>query len=235
MRRSISLEVTSRSDEAYKKYRDRHYIPNKGSHGQQIHFMCAVDGVPVGIISGGSSVYSVKARDDFFSIPAGKHDREKLFLPSIINNTVFRLEHDGSIPNLGTQFLRLFREVTPPLWEALYRVKPIGFETFVIPGDGRFGSLYMADNWFYAGDTVGRTKAHTSAQGLLGKRGHVDTEKKMIFVKKIKGARTPTDEYVSCWRRQTPEEKVEARRIALVRKTMMNQKFERIISIKEAS
>ena len=64
----IKLEFCKRTDERYKKIRDRHYIPNNGTHGQQIHFLIHYKGKIVGIISGASSVYGVKSRDDLFNI-----------------------------------------------------------------------------------------------------------------------------------------------------------------------
>ena len=61
-----TLERCKRTDPRYVEMRDRHYIPNKGCHGQQMHYLVFEGGQHVGIISGASSVWSVKARDVFF-------------------------------------------------------------------------------------------------------------------------------------------------------------------------
>ena len=53
----IELEVVKRSDERYQEIRERHYVPNRGTHGQQIHFLIWYKGQPVGIITGASGVW----------------------------------------------------------------------------------------------------------------------------------------------------------------------------------
>ena len=63
MSNKVELEFCKRTDSRYKEIRDRHYIPNNGTHGQQIHFLIHYKGEIVGIISGASSVYGVGARE----------------------------------------------------------------------------------------------------------------------------------------------------------------------------
>ena len=82
----IRLEFCKRTDPRYQEIRDRHYIPNNGTHGQQVHFLIHYKGNVIGIISGASSVYSVKDRDTFFNIPKDKDLKQKYYLPAIINN-----------------------------------------------------------------------------------------------------------------------------------------------------
>lgn len=217
----IHLEFVKRTDKRYQDIRDRHYIPNRGTHGQQIHFVVHYKGTVVGIISGASSVYGVKARDNFFGIPKDKHLKQKLYLPAIINNTVFRLEHHE--PNLATRVLSKFRKVIADLWEKLYSVPVIGFETFVIENDYRKGTLYKADNWFYVGNTAGSTKAHN---GMINPSTRHETDIKMIYCKWIKGKPiTPTVEYVSSWRAETKEEKERSKRIAKLKFELVGHIF----------
>jgi hypothetical protein len=168
----VQLEYCKRTDPRYQEIRDRHYIPNRGTHGQQIHFLIWYDNRIVGIISGASSVYAVAARDKFFNIPKDKHIKEKYYLPAIINNSVFRLEEHHK--NLGTKTLAKWRRVITELWENIYGIPVIGFETFVIEEEWRKGVVYKADNWTYVGETVGNTKTH---KGLLKKSQRLDTEK----------------------------------------------------------
>jgi len=215
----VILEVCTRTDERYTSFRNRHYIPNSGCHGQQIHFIIHYKGEPVGIISGASSVYAVSPRDAFFGIPKDKVIKQKRYLPAIINNVVFRLEHHEK--NLGTKILAKFRRVSTELWKALYGVDVIGFETFVIANEHRKGTLYKADNWTYLGDTKGSTKSH---KGLLNKATRKDTEVKMIFAIKTKN-KLPTSDYVSSWRASTPEEKNRARMLATHRKELLGRMY----------
>ena len=177
MKYNIRLEQCKRTDPRYKEIRDRHYIPNHGCIGQQIHYLVFLDDEVVGIISGASAVYAVKARDDYFGL---NKDNKRPGLNSIINNVVFRLERN--IKNLGSQILALWRKTIARDWEAKYGVKVHGFETFIVGSEVRFGALYKADNWDYVGDTSGSAKTRSGIQFVSDRAA---TVKKMIFCKKI--------------------------------------------------
>ena len=187
---TIELIKCKRTDAVYQEFRDRHYIANRGTHGQQMHYKISVDDEIVGIISGASSVWAVKARDEFFGLT--KENKRKA-LPSIINNTVFRLEKH--IPNLATQVLALWRRRCAKDWRERYNVEPHGFETFVVETDYRKGTLYKADNWTFLGETFGSTKSH---KGLMNKSVRKNTNKKMIYAKKIPKTKLST-EYEATW------------------------------------
>lgn len=191
----VALIRCKRTDGEYVEMRDRHYIPNKGCHGQQMHYLVADGDKIVGIISGASSVWAVKARDDFFGLTA---DRKRAGLPSIINNVVFRLE--DTRPNLGSQVLAMWRRQIAVDWRERYGVVVHGFETFVIEAPNRKGAMYRADNWQFLGQTAGRTKQHKEAVGLLSNSQWVDTEPKLLFAKKVRGT-VLSDSYTSTWRR----------------------------------
>jgi hypothetical protein len=191
----IELHRVKRTDPRYQEIRDRHYVPNKGTHGQQLHYLIAVDDEIVGIISGASCVYAVKARDDYFGLTK---ENKKVALPSIINNVVFRLErHD--IPNLATQVLSLWRKRVAVDWEERYKVRVHGFETFVVEEDYRKGTLYKADNWEFVGNTFGSTKAHN--HGLASRGERVPTITKMIYCKKIPKTSLSTS-YTPTWNKK---------------------------------
>ena len=217
----ISLEFCDRGDSRYQSIRDRHYVANKGCHGQQIHFLIWLDGTIVGIISGASSVYGVKSRDDFFNIPSDKDTKQDYYLPAIVNNVVFRLEYHE--PNLATRVLKLWRETTAILWERLYSVPVIGFETFVVEEDWRKGCLYRADNWILVGETRGNTKVHTA--GMTASHTRADTTPKMVYCRWRKRKVTPVVKYVSSWRASTDEEKARAKHIAATRKDLIGHQF----------
>jgi hypothetical protein len=188
----IQLERCKRTDPLYQTIRDRHYIPNRGTHGQQLHYLVKIDGEVVGIISGASCVWAVKSRDDYFGLTK---ENKRVALPSIINNVVFRLErHD--IPNLGTQVLSLWRKQVAVDWEERYHVKVHGFETFIIEEGWRKGSMYKADNWDFVGQTFGSTKAH---KGLENKSERLQTVPKLVYCKKIKNTSLSTH-YTPTWR-----------------------------------
>jgi hypothetical protein len=187
----IALIRCKRTNPEYQAIRDRHYVPNKGTHGQQLHYLIRLDNRTVGIISGASCVYAVKARDDYFGL---SKDNKKVALPSIINNTVFRLENH-EVKNLATMVLSLWRKTIANDWEDRYGVKVHGFETFVVEEDYRKGTLYKADNWDFLGYTAGSTKSHN---GLENKSVRVDTTVKMIYCKKIRNTNLST-QYQPTW------------------------------------
>lgn len=171
-----------------------------------------------------SSVYAVRARDEFFGVPSDKEARESLWLPSIVNNTVFRLE--TTRPNLGTETLRRWRTVVRTLWPQLYGVPVIGFETFIIEESFRKGALYKADNWTIVGETAGSTKQHVAGEGgLTGKHSRALVEPKLILCRWAKRPYTPKTPYVSSWKASTPEEKDRAKQIAALRKSLIGERF----------
>ena len=199
----ISIQVCKRSNEKYQSIRDRHYIPNNGCHGQQIHFLVKLNDEVVGIISGASSVYGVKDRDNFFNFPDDRETINSYYLPAIISNNVFRLETHKR--NLGTMVLKLWRESIKFLWEKAYQVPVIGFETFIIENDRRKGAMYKADNWSFVGETVGSTKSHN---GLENPAVRKKTCPKLIYCRwEDMDEKVPQVEYQSSWRRETLEEK----------------------------
>lgn len=177
----IKIVQCKSSNLNYQLIRNRHYVANHGCIGQQVHYLIYLEHKIIGIISGASAVYAVKARDVFFGL---NKDNKKIALNSIINNVVFRLECHKK--NLGTQILSMWRKQIAIDWELRYRVKVHGFETFVIEQENRKGAMYKADNWFFLGETAGSAK-------LLGKKidggesrnRRIKTNKKLIFAIKI--------------------------------------------------
>lgn len=190
MKYNISLLRCKRTDPTYQEIRNRHYVPNHGTHGQQLHYLIQLDGQVIGIISGASSVWAVKPRDDYFGL---NKDNKKVALPSIINNVVFRLE--THLPNLATQVLKMWRCRVSEDWQERYKVKVHGFETFVVEEDYRKGALYKADNWEFLGVTQGSTKKHN---GLENKSERITTTPKLIFAKKIPNTSLSTT-YTPTW------------------------------------
>ena len=186
----LSLENCKRTHPIYQQIRDRHYVENRGCHGQQLHYLIKYNSTIIGIISGASSVWAVKARDEFFGLTK---DNKRKGLPSIINNVVFRLEYNA--PNLATFILAKWRKRIMKDWAERYNVEVHGFETFVVEEDFRKGALYKADNWVQLGETAGSTKRH---KGLTNKSERVNTTPKLIFAKKIKGTQLST-EYTPTW------------------------------------
>ena len=175
---SLRLELVKRTNPDYQSIRDRHYVANHGCIGRQLHYTIYLDDKLIGIISGASAIWSSEYRDKYFLITS-KNRKERI--NKIIDNVVFRLEHNTK--NLGTAILSQWRTRVKKDWEERYNDNVIGFETFIF-GKGRYGSLYKADNWDFAGYTKGNTKFH--AHGAYNGTERLATDKKMIFCKLIK-------------------------------------------------
>lgn len=195
----LELERCKRTDPEYQAIRDRHYIPNKGTHGQQIHYKIRYNGVVVGIISGASAVYAVKERDIFFGLT---NENRRVALNSIVSNVVFRLEYHEK--NLGTKILKMWRKQIAIDWEKQYGVQVHGFETFIIETDTRKGAMYKADNWTYLGETAGSTKVHSN--GLNAPATRESVVKKLIFAIKVPNTSLCTS-YTSTWRGKPKNDK----------------------------
>lgn len=193
MRYDVSLIPCKRSHPTYQEIRDRHYIPNNGAVGQQLHYLIALGKNVIGIISAGSAAYAVGCRDEFFGI---NKDNRKIALNSIVDNTVFRLEQN--LPNLGSQVLAMWRERVRKDWMQQYGVEVAGFETFIIETPSRVGAMYRADNWTFVGYTQGSTKFHL--HGIEKKFERQKTEQKLVFCKWVRGGRLAT-EYYPLWNR----------------------------------
>ena len=222
----IQLALCQRTHPSYVQFRDRHYISNSGCHGQQLHYLVMIDGQLHGILSGASSVYGVKARDQFFDLSKEK-DLRHAQLSSIICNVVYRLENAPR--NAATQALALWRKQIAHDWEQLYQVKVAGFETFVIEGSEndrneictnreRTGALYRADNWNMLGITAGNTKSHAAASdsggmGAAHKRKAVC--QKLIFARKVKKVPLASS-YQASWRDKELQKAVQVRRRELL-------------------
>jgi len=226
----LNLEFCRLSDHRYQNIRQRHYVPNRGVHGQQIHFLIWYKTKIVGIISGCSPVYATAKRDKFFSMT--KETRESL-LNGVINNLLFRLEFHE--PNLATRVLALWRRAVVEVWQDLYSVSVFGFETLVdqvrYGGGERPGSLYKADNWVLLGETFGNTKQHGPeglAGGLQGKKHQRrNVPKKLIYCRWVDN-KVPIaipSRYVSSWRNKTPEEKNRATTLSNKRKDYLGCRF----------
>jgi Domain of unknown function (DUF4338) len=129
-----------------------------------------------GIIAGGSCAFKTAARDRFFGINDANREEK---MDGIICNTVTRfINHEHG---LQSRVLAVWREVAAMLWQELYNLECIGFETFIIPKEGRYGHSYLRDGWKRIGKSKGAAKV---SSGLGKKSTRKKTVKKLIFVRR---------------------------------------------------
>lgn len=208
--KDVVLLQCPRTNSIYQRIRSRHYVQNKGTIGQQIHYLIVYKRKIIGIITGASPAYSIKTRDNFFNI---NKENKKAGLCGIVNNTVFRLEYH--LPNLASKIIKVWRKRIREDWYYLYGINVHGYETFVESSDKRTGCVYKADNWIYLGETAGWSRSRP--KGAKGKLKLSETTKKLIFVYKIPKTKLPT-EVSSYWRLETDEDKKKAGLVNLRRK-----------------
>jgi hypothetical protein len=136
------------------------YVPSARSVGRRIDWLIyhpdyvnALN-VPqaVGMIGVGSSVYP-PPKDLLTYVGMSKSEYKDDF-NSFSNNWRFCMKE--SIPNAGSQILKLLRHHAPIEWKKKYGDDLNYILTFV--GGGNNGAVYRADNWKMVGKTAGLPK-----------------------------------------------------------------------------
>ena len=170
------------------------YVPTSASVGRRIDWLIYhtdytnILGIqePVGMIGIGSSVYP-PPKDMLNYIGMGKYEYKDVF-NQFANNWRFCMKK--SIPNAGSQILKLLREQAPIEWYNKYGDKLKYLVTFV--GGGNNGAVYKADNWEVIGETAGLPKHKSSSMKWHDKKELKELyvkptgeNKKLIFIKEV--------------------------------------------------
>jgi len=144
---------------AVKRMIEKHhsYVPSNSSVGRRIDWLIYHPdhlnalGVPqaVGMIGVGSSVYP-PPKDLLTYVGMSKSEYKDNF-NSFSNNWRYCMRE--SIPNAGSQILKLLRRHAPIEWKKKYGDDLNYILTFV--GGGNNGAVYRADNWNMVGYTAG--------------------------------------------------------------------------------
>ena len=147
---------------AVKRMIEKHhsYVPSNSSVGRRIDWLIYHPdylnalGVPqtVGMIGVGSSVYP-PPKDLLTYVGMSKSEYKDNF-NSFSNNWRYCMRE--SIPNAGSQILKLLRRHAPIEWKKKYGDDLRYILTFV--GGGNNGAVYKADNWNMVGHTAGLPK-----------------------------------------------------------------------------
>jgi hypothetical protein len=138
---------------SYVKYKD---VPQR-----RINYLIyrTEDGKPIGAIGISSCVLAIGVRDRWIG-----WDKETRLRNSnkVANNYRFCLVPNNGIKNVGTMALKLLREEGAKRWQEKYGDELVMMETFVQPlidgsDNKRNGAVYLADNWFMIGETLGNS------------------------------------------------------------------------------
>jgi hypothetical protein len=154
----IQLITTSEQRDIARNIVERHhsYVPTMDSVGRRIDWLIYHNYDIVGMIGIGSSVYP-PPKDLLQYLGVSKNEYRPIF-NTLANNWRFCLS--TSIPNLGTQVLKLVRNDAPVEWKKKYGDDLRHILTFV--GADKNGAVYKADNWKHIGFTAG-LPAHKSS------------------------------------------------------------------------
>ena len=170
------------------------YVPSARSVGRRIDWLIFhpdyenVFGIPqaVGMIGVGSSVYP-PPKDLLTYVGMSKSEYKDDF-NSFSNNWRFCMKE--SIPNAGSQILKLLRHHAPIEWKKKYGDDLNYILTFV--GGGNNGAVYRADNWKMVGKTAGLPKHDMVSMKWNNKEELKEKfvkptgeNKKLIFVTKL--------------------------------------------------
>ena len=125
------------------------YVPSTSSVGRRIDWVVFDDDRPIGMIGIGSSVYP-PPKDLLQYVGMSKSEYQGEF-NTFSNNWRYCMKE--SIPNAGSQILKLLRHHAPIEWKKKYGDNLRYILTFV--GGGNNGAVYKADNWKMVGKTAG--------------------------------------------------------------------------------
>ena len=171
------------------------YVPSARSVGRRIDWLIFhpdhenAFGIPqaVGMIGVGSSVYP-PPKDLLTYVGMSKSEYKDDF-NSFSNNWRYCMRE--SIPNAGSQILKLLRRHAPIEWKKKYGDDLNYILTFV--GGGNNGAVYRADNWKMVGETAGLPKHDMVSMKWNDKEELKEKfvkptgeNKKLIFVTQVK-------------------------------------------------
>lgn len=170
------------ADQIVEKYHG--YVASRKVVGRCLKYLIAYDGKYIGTIWIGSG-FKPTPKDvlKYFGVSQKKFDE---FFNCVADNKRFCLTH--SIPNIGSQVLKLMRNRIKSDWYAIYGDELKAVITTV--GGNRSGAVYMADNWKQIGKTAGLPKDRKGVSMKWDEKKEIDAkfvkptgeDQKIIFI-----------------------------------------------------
>jgi coproporphyrinogen III oxidase len=149
------------------------YVPSIKTVGRTIKYLISFENNVVGTFWIGSGFKPTpKAILNYFNV--GQKDFDKMF-NKVADNKRFAMKQ--SIKNVGSSALKIIRKRAKQDWKDKYGDDLIAIITTI--GSGKSGSVYMADNWKFIGETAGLPKNRTS----VSMKWNDTTEIKKRYVK----------------------------------------------------
>jgi len=149
------------------------YVPSIKTVGRTIKYLISFENNVVGTFWIGSGFKPTpKAILNYFNV--GQKDFDKMF-NKVADNKRFAMKQ--SIKNVGSSALKMIRKRAKEDWKNKYGDDLIAIITTI--GSGKSGSVYMADNWQFIGETAGLPKNRTS----VSMKWNDTTEIKKRYVK----------------------------------------------------
>jgi hypothetical protein len=132
------------------------YVASARTVGRCLKYIINYDGKDIGTFWIGSGFKPTpKAILNFFEMSQSEFDK---FFNCVADNKRFCMSE--RIPNLGTQILKAIRQRARKDWLNKYGDNLLAIVTTI--GDGKKGSVYLADNWKVIGLTAGLPKDRKS-------------------------------------------------------------------------
>jgi hypothetical protein len=140
------------------------YVKYKDSPTRNIRWLIRAteSGDLIGVTGLSSATIAVKVRDDYIG---WGNETKMRHLCQVANNSRFCIipDHQRKLKNVGSMILKQLRIVGATRWKEKYGDDLLLLETFVLPERAkdyrgfeiRKGSVYLADNWIYVGETSG--------------------------------------------------------------------------------
>ena len=131
-----------------------HYLGHRKMPGRRLKYLVLSGERLIGAISFRAASINLEVRDSFIG---WSYEKRRANLDCLANNNRFLILPWVSVPNLGSYLLgKVSRRISAD-WKDKYGSELLLLETFIDP-DKFAGTIYMAANWTYLGETKGYTK-----------------------------------------------------------------------------
>lgn len=138
------------------------YVASARTVGRCIKYIINYEGEDVGTFWIGSG-FKPTPKSILVHFDKSQSEFDKMFNSVADNKRFCMVKH---IPNLGTQILKNIRNRSKKDWYDRYGDDLIAIVTTI--GDGKKGSVYLADNWVKIGETAGLPKDRKSVSMVWG-------------------------------------------------------------------
>jgi len=179
------------------------YVASARTVGRVMKYLIWYNGRIVGTFWVGSG-FKPTPKAILNSFGKSQSEFDKIF-NEVADNKRFAMAE--AIPNLGSQILKLVRNRCGQDWFDRYGDRLQAIVTTI--GDGKTGSVYLADNWEKIGETAGLPDKRKSVSMKWNDSTEIkerfvkptgENKKTILITKRIKAARNTNEGLTLCWK-----------------------------------